>query len=318
MNLDRNRVVMIFGIALAGAALLTWLLYTLSAGSKQQKLTSVYAAARDLPAGTRLKKTDIRQVSVVDKDIPRGAVMEERILLDRVLLFPLNTNEAVTVNKLASSSGVEGVAAIIEPGKRAVSVSINDTTGVAGLVGPRSHVDVLFTRTGSMAEAATTTVLQDVTVLSVGRVTEISQTPASGTQTATNAPSPTQNRAVTLLVTPEQAEKLELAKNQGKISLALRNPLDKSASETTAPTTAINLYDPTAVRRPGLNPFARGGGLPPGAAGGGNRNLWSSLTGEPPPVQGAKKDADKKEPPPKPRFVVDVYRGDKHVQEIFQ
>jgi pilus assembly protein CpaB len=316
MNLDRNRVLMIFGVALAGAALLTWLLYSMTSGSKQQKLVAVFAASHDLPAGTRIKKTDIKKVSVVEKDIPRGAVMEEKILLDRVLLFPLNSNESITVNKLASSSGVEGVAATIEPGKRAVSVSINDTTGVAGLVGPRSHVDVLFTRTGSMAEAATTTVLQDITVLSVGRVTEVTQTPASGTTTSTT-PSPassTQSRAVTLLVTPEQAEKLELAKNQGKISLALRNPLDKSAAETNAPTTAINLYDPTAVKRPGQNPFMKG------APAGMNRNLWASLTGEPAPAgqaAPAKKETEKKEPP-KPRFVVDVYRGEKHVQEIFQ
>jgi pilus assembly protein CpaB len=239
--------------------------------------------------------------------------MEEKVLLDRVLLFPVNSNEQITVNKLASSGGVEGVAAIIEPGKRAVSVSVNDTSGAAGLVVPRSHVDVLFTRTGSMAEAATTTILQDITVLSVGRVTEVTQSPATGTQTSTSTtptPSSTQSRAVTLLVTPEQAEKVELAKNQGKISLALRNPTDKSTSDTNAPTTAVNLYDPTAVRKAGPNPFLKG------RQGAPNLN-WSSLTGEPVPERPAAKPVEKKEPP-KPKFVVDVYRGDKHVQEIFQ
>lgn len=310
MNLDRNRILIIFGVALVGAALLTWLLYSVTSGPKQQKLLSVYAASHDLPAGTRLKKTDVRKVEVLDKDVPRGGVMEEKILLDRVLLFPVNSNETITVNKLATSGGVEGVAAIIEPGKRAVSVSVNDTSGAAGLVAPRSHVDLLFTRTGSMAEAATTTILQDITVLSVGRVTEVAQSPASGTQAAgTPAPSSTQNRAVTLLVTPEQAEKVELAKNQGKLSLALRNPLDKSISDTNAPTTAMNLYDPTAMRRAGPNPFLKGSGS--------NRNTWSSLTGEP-ATERPVKVLEKKEPPPKPRFVVDVYRGEKHVQEIFQ
>ena len=310
MNLDRNRILMIFGVALVGAALLTWMLYSLTSGPKQQKLLSVYAASRDLPAGTRLKKTDVRKVEVLDKDVPRGGVMEEKLLLDRVLLFPVNSNEAITVNKLASSGGVEGVAAIIEHGKRAVSVSVNDTSGAAGLIAPRSHVDVLFTRTGSMAEAATTTILQDITVLSVGRVTEVTQSPASGTQAAAApAPSSTQARAVTLLVTPEQAEKVELAKNQGKLSLALRNPLDPSTSDTNAPTTAVNLYDPNAVRRAGPNPFLKGKQGP-------SMN-WSSLSGEPMADRPAPKPVEKKEPP-KPRFVVDVYRGDKHVQEIFQ
>jgi Flp pilus assembly protein CpaB len=148
-------------------------------------------------------------------------------------------------------------------------------------------------------------------VLSVGRVTEVSQTPASGTQPATTTNvSATQNRAVTLLVTPEQAEKLELAKNQGKISLALRNPLDKSTADTNAPTTAINLYDPNAMRRPGVNPFLKQAPT--------NRNLWASLTGEPAAADKPRKDAEKKDPPAKPKHVVDVFRGDKHVQEIFQ
>ena len=311
-TLDRNKILMIFSAALVGAALLTWLLYSATSGPKQQKLIAVYAASRDLPAGTRVKKTDIKKVEMVEKDIPRGGVIDEKILLDRVLLFPVNSNETITVSKLATTTGIEGVAAIIEPGKRAVSVNINDTSGVAGLIAPRSHVDVLFTRTGSMAEAATTTILQDITVLSVGRVTEVTQTPASGTQPAQPQQQSGQNRAVTLLLAPEQVEKLELAKNQGKIGLSLRNPLDKSVNDSTAPTTAINLYDATAIRRPGTIP-----GMRP-QAGGGNPGLWASLTGErPQPIEKPKAAPEKKEPP-KPRFVVDVYRGEKHVQEIFQ
>jgi Flp pilus assembly protein CpaB len=166
------------------------------------------------------------------------------------------------------------------------------------LIQPRAHVDVLFTRTGSMAEAITSTILEDVVVLAMGRVTEVTPAPAAPTTTTTTVQTNV-NRSATLLVTPEQARVLELAKNQGRISLALRNPLDRSASATRAATTAEALYS-------NLPPARRPGG--PAKA---------------PPKQEAKAEPPPPPPPPapppeppKPR-TVDVYRGDKHVQERF-
>src|SRR5580693_6491823 len=107
------------------------------------------------------------------------------------------------------------------------------------MIQPRAHVDVLFTRPGSMSEAVTTTILEDVIVLAMGRTTEVANSSATAVSTT---PRPT-TQAATLLVTPEQARKLELAKNQGKISLALRNPLDHSSSSDRSTTTAQSLYD---------------------------------------------------------------------------
>ena len=306
--MDRQKMLMIFGGAWLSAALLTWLVYSMTKAPKSDKTASVIAAARDLPAGTRLHKGDLKVVKVGDKDLAKGAIVDEKIALDHPLLFPVNMNEPITVSKLASAGGPEGVAALIEPGKRAVSVAITDISGASGLIMPRSHVDVLFTKPGSMAEAVTTTVLQDAIVLSVGRVTEVSATPpptvSSGSAAAAvPAPASTQTRAVTLLVTPEQAEKVELAKNQGKVSLSLRNPLDKEMMTDAGATTTANLFSPNALRQRGQ---MRG------------KNLWSSMTGD--DERPVKKIIEKatKEPPPKPRNVIDVYRGEKHVQEIFQ
>ena len=81
----------------------------------------------------------------------------------------MNTNEPVLQSKLSDMTTVEGVASTIDRGYRAVSVQITDVSGVAGLIQPGSHVDVLFTRPGSMAEATTSTILQNVKVLSTGR-----------------------------------------------------------------------------------------------------------------------------------------------------
>lgn len=300
--MDRQKILMIFGAAWVSAALLTWFLYAKTKAPHQDKIVRVVAAARDMGAGTRLRKQDLKTIGIPEKDLPKTALLDEKQALERVLLFPVNVNEPVTLGKLTGLSGAEGLSATIDPGKRAVSVQITDATAAGGLIGPRSHVDVLFTRTGSLAEAITTVVLEDVIVLSIGRTTEVGQV-ADPRQ-----PRP-QQQAATLLVTPEEAKKLELARSHGRISLALRNPLDRSTIEDSTPATAIDL-DPLiatrlARRRPG------GWGNTPNIR---DDKVWANLLGmeEEPPKKEEKKE------PPKPRWVIDVYRGDKHVQETFQ
>ena len=287
-------MVMIFAAAWVSAALLTWFLYATTKAPHSEKMIAITAAARDMPAGTRLRQTDLKSVRVPEKDVPKAAILDEKMALDRPLLFPVGANEAIISNKVASAAGAEGLPALIEVGKRAVSVPITDSSGVAGMIQPRAHVDVLFTKPGSMSEAVTTTILEDIVVLAMGRVTEVSNTSAAAATTAitTTAARPT-TQAATLLVTPEQARKLELAKNQGKISLALRNPLDHSSAKDQSPTTSDQLYA-------GFHPKQNTPNLR-------DDRVWNQLIAKPAP-----------EKPPAPKHVIDVYRGDKHVQEIFQ
>jgi pilus assembly protein CpaB len=296
--MDRRKILLIFAGAWCSAALLTWFLYASAKAPKVEKTVAVLAAARDLPAGTRMQKGDLKTVHILEKDAPKAAMVDEKLVLDRPLLFPVTANEPLTSSKVASIGGAEGLPAAIDIGKRAISVSVNDTSGVAGLIQPRAHVDVLFTRPGSMAEAITTTILEDVVVLAIGRTTETTSasTPAA-TATAVTARPATQS--ATLLVSPEQARKLELAKNQGKISLALRNPLDHTSASDSSPTTAQALY--TNVPS-GKAPAARAVKAAPAPA-----------KVEPPPPAVIVEKTE----PPKPRSVVDVFRGDKHVQEHF-
>jgi len=283
-------MVLIFIAAWISAALLTWFLYWTTKAPHAEKMVAITAAARDMPAGTRLQKGDLKAVRVAEKDLPKTAVVDQRVLIDRPLLFPVGANEAISSTKVASAAGAEGLPALIEVGKRAVSVPIVDSSGVAGMILPRAHVDVLFTKPGSVNEAVTTTILEDIVVLAMGRVTEVANSSAGGAISA--APRPT-TQAATLLVTPEQARKLELAKNQGKISLSLRNPLDHSSAKDQSATTSDQLY---AGFHPRQNtPSVR------------DDRVWNQLIAKPQP-----------EKPPPPRHVIDVYRGDKHVQEIFQ
>lgn len=298
--MDRQRKLLIFGLAWLSAGLLTWFLYARTVAPQQDKKMQVVVVARDLPLGTLLKRTDLRLASYIERDAPKGVIFRAQDAENRVLMVPMSANEPVLLHKLSTPTAVEGVSSTIDPGFRAVSVPITDASGVAGLVQPNARVDVLFTRPGSMAEATTSIILQNVKVLSTGRAIPTGQTVDTRTP---------RSPVVTLLLTPADAQKLELAKNQGKISLSLRNPLDQSVAEDASPIT-------TEVLDPNINTrlmFAKKGRV----SGKGSLNdprVWQELTaGAAPP-----KPEEKKKEPEKPRVVVDVYRGDKHVQELFK
>jgi len=286
--MDRQKKFLIFGGAWLSALLLTWFLYANTVAPKAEKEAPIVVAARDMPLGTLLQASDLKLVRYPVRGLPTGAITEVKAATGRVLLYPANTNEPVLAQKLSAATSAEGLSSTIEPGYRAVSVQVSDT-GMLAMIQPNSRVDVLFTRPGSITEASTSTILQDVKVLSNGR--------PQGTGTAADARLP-RSPVVTLVLRPEEAEKLELARNQGKISLSLRNPLDTQQTAAGAPITDDAL-DPTLAdriakaRAPKTNPA--------------DRKAWEAL---------ARKDMPKE--PEKPRAVVDVYRGDKHVQEIFR
>ncbi len=125
---------------------------------------------------------------------------------------------------------------------------------------------------------------------------------------------------VTLVLLPDDAQKLELAKSQGKISLSLRNPLDSVQSPTTG-TITTEVLDPMISAR--LARARRGRTTNISKANLEDPNVWQELTGEKKPVDAAKAAAEeearrKKTESEKARVVVDVYRGDKHVQESFR
>ncbi len=287
--MDRNKILLIFGVAWVSAALLIWLLYVSTKAPHVEKTVAVVAAAKDMPSGTLLRKADLKTIQLRANEVPRAAVLSESIALNRPLLLPVSAGELITIPKLGAV-GIEGLPATIERGKRAVTVPINDSSGVAGLIPPRAHVDVLFTRPGSTSEAVTSTIIEDVIVLAMGRATEVTPTQPekSGSSSSAQASRPIAQSA-TLLVTPEQARRIELAKNLGKISLALRNPLDDDPT----PDTEATATTPDEI-----------GIIPP-----------------PPPVRPAPRVvqvAAPKPPPPPKEKTVEVFHGSTHVQQAFK
>jgi pilus assembly protein CpaB len=309
--MDRQKKLLLFGAAWVSALLLTWFYYSNAVAPKQEKTLRMVVATHDMPVGTLLQKNDLKLVNYPEKDVPKKAVFQIQNAEKRVLLVALGTNEPVLEGKLSETTSVEGVSATINRGYRAVSVQVTDVSGVAGLIQPGSHVDVLFTRPGSMAEATTSTILQNIRVISTGRIVAVGQT------VDPRAPkSPT----VTLEMTPEDTQKLELAKSEGKISLSLRSPLDSVQNANPEPVTT-EVLDPMISAR--LARARRGRTTSISRANLEDPKVWQELTGEKKPVDEAKAAAEeearrKKAQPEKPRVVVDVYRGDKHVQESFR
>jgi pilus assembly protein CpaB len=282
--MDRQKLLLIFGAAWVSAALLVWFLYSTTKVPHMEKTVAVVAAARDMPAGTLLRKADLKTVTLLERELPKTALRSENLAINRPLLFPVIANEPLTGSKIAAANGIEGLAATIGFGMRAITVPITDTNSVAGLIPPRAHVDVLFTRPGSTSEAVTSTILEDVIVLAIGRATEAPNSTATAKDAAAVPRAAVQS--ATLLATPEQTRMIELAKNLGKISLALRNPLDQTqASDDTATTPQdLGLFPPPLPVRTTIVKQA--------------------------PVE-------KPKPAPKTKLV-EVFRGATHVQEAFK
>ncbi len=294
--MDRKRIFILFGVAWVSAALLTWFLYAKTVVPSAERRTAVMAAAHDLPVGTMIHKSDLKKIAVLPRDFPKGGVTTEKDALNRVILYPVSANEPLVTGKLSLLSGAEGIPATIDAGHRAVSVQITDVSGVAGLILPGAHVDVLFTRPGSMTEAITSTILQNVKVLAIGHAVQVGQT---------IDPKAPKVPVATLIVTPEEAQKLELAKNEGRISLSLRNPLDGSSGVDGSPV-STDVLDPTMSAR-----LARARQIR-NAPDMNNQRAFEEASGGP-----AREKKAVPAPPPPPRAVVDVFHGDKHVQEVF-
>jgi pilus assembly protein CpaB len=316
--MDRQKKLLLFGAAWVSALLLTWVFYAKAAGPQREKMLRVVVAAHDMPLGTLLRKSDVKLINYPEKDVPKGATFRSEDALNRVIKVAVNSNEPILQSRLSETTSVEGVSSTIEPGYRAMSVQITDVSGVAGLIQPGSKVDVLFTRPGSMAEATTSTILQNVKVMSIGRSVQAGSATASTADT--RATSVTAAKVVTLLLRPDDAQKLELAKNEGRISLSLRNPLDNSESESTEPITT-EVLDPMISAR--LARARRGRTTNINRANLEDPAVWQELTGEKKPAdprkaadeEARRKKAEADALAAKPRVLVDVYRGDKHVQE---
>ena len=224
----RMRVFMVFVLAMTAGGALAFGTYNymqhLPTKSASIPTRPVVVAAADLDIGAELRREDIRIIDWPANGVPANSISDPKDVIGRGLVLPVIENEPFLPMKLASKEAGAGLPPVIPPGLRAVSVRVTEVIGVAGYVLPGTRVDVVATMspTGNGADMTTKVILTNVQVLAAG--TKIDR------ETDKNKPMPVS--VVTLLVNPEEAERLTLASTEGKIQLALRNPLDKTIPAT--------------------------------------------------------------------------------------
>lgn len=273
--MNRNRLLLIGTAALIVAAAVSMAAYRIlrvALASGQLANEQVVVAAADLAVGTRLEEKDLRLVKYPPSGLPQQVFHSMSEVVGRGVVLPMTANELVLPSKVAAKNAGAGLPALIAPGMRAVSVKVNEVVAVAGFVTPGTRVDVILTgsatRSNDPGEVTTTTVLENVQVLAAGQKLQRNEN-----GDAQSVP------VITLLVSPEDAQKLTLASSEGRIQLSLRNPLDQEQPSVPAVKNAA-LYGMQAA---------------------------------PAVTTSKKKAAPKKEvvPPPSAAYMVEMIRGDK-------
>jgi pilus assembly protein CpaB len=222
--MNRTRLLMIGVLALALGFLVSVYVYKSlqsKSGVPSDPGIDVIVAADDLQVGARVEEHDIKIIRIPVADLPSRAPRRRSDVLGHGVIIPITKGEFILPTKLAGENAGSGLPSLIPPGMRAVSVKVNEVVSVAGFVTAGTRVDVLLTGTpNGGSEPQTTTVLQNVAVLAAGSKLERNQNGE-----------PVNTPVITLLVSPDDAQRLALAQSEGKIQLALRNPLDTKSDE---------------------------------------------------------------------------------------
>lgn len=207
-------------------------------------LAKVVVATRTLPLGALISEQDVKTVDWSGGALPAGFMATPAEVIGRGLITPVQENEPILASKLAAVGMGGGLPVIIDEGMRAITVAVDAVVGVSGFVLPSTRVDVLLTLNSSenLKEPATKLLMQNVRTLAAGQ--SIQQDKEG---------KPQEVPVVTFLVSPEQAETLALASQQGRIQLTLRNTLDTNQVTTSGTRVSALMGNPprrSSGRRP--------------------------------------------------------------------
>src|SRR6185295_451544 len=272
--------------------------YLLSAQTYKSNLNDVVVAKVEIPIGSRIIPEQLMVAQFPADVTPEGALSKiDDQLIGRVVVMSISPRDPVTEAKLAPIGAAGGLSSMIPEGYRAMTVAVNDVVGVSGFIMPGTLVDIVVVITppkgSGNEEMISKIVLQNIKVLASGQ----------------NIDKPRNDReveraikAVTLQVTPEQAEKLALASSEGKLQLVMRNSVDQADEQTSGANkrSLLNGERATLVPDPGIN----GTTTAPKAAPSSPRRI------APRPVA-KETTAPKAATPPAPRPTIEVIKGAK-------
>ena len=208
-------------MAMGAAALaMNWLQERIGEADGDPEQPSVVVAAMQIPFGQTVQAADLRTMELPPHAIPGGSFNSIDDVVGRVASQTIYADEIILEKRVVDHLGGSDLAAVLEHGRRAITVRVDDVLGVAGFLLPGNRVDVVSSqRAGSNREVRSETILTDIKVLAVDQLA----TPERD--------SPVIVRAVTLEVTPSQAERVVKATEEGRVQLTLRNPLDNGQQD---------------------------------------------------------------------------------------
>lgn len=216
-----TRAMLMILVSLIIGALAVWLAARWVGQQTNENTVQVVVATTGIDAGAPLQAHMLGWANWPKNAVPHGSFSDLKKPLGRVVNTQIYPGEALLEVKLAPEGTSGGLSATIAPNKRAISLQVNEIVGVAGYIRPGSLVDVMVNSREGSARPISKIILEKILVLAAAQDDKRDQTKPKVVGT------------VTLEVTPEQAEKIDLARNIGTLSLILRNPLDASVSVTT-------------------------------------------------------------------------------------
>ena len=266
----RNRAIMMLGLAVVFAVVAAFLAQSwlrsqvgdavapvIVQAAPRAPETTIVVARQPLFYGNELTRQNVREIPWLADDLPIGTFQSIEELFDddesRIVLRTMEQNEPVLDSKISGDDRAATMSAIIPLKMRAITISVNVISGVAGFIIPGDRVDVLLTRGGSGKKMETTLMLQNVQVLGIDQ------------QASEESDEPRVVRAITFALTPSQSQKIVLATKVGSINLALRNRGDADPARATRVSQADlgigEAFRPTGSVGPAPTPRRRGASI---------------------------------------------------------
>lgn len=226
MRNKRFLVVLVGALIFGVLAAVTVSKYLSKAQAFSRNLTNVAVAKVEIPIGSKIVAEQITVVQFPKESTPDGAYDSVEKLAGRVAVVNIAAREPITEARLAPEGTAAGLSAVIPEGYRAMTVKVDDAAGISGFIQPGTMVDVVVTidpaEGASRQDPVSKIVLQNIKVLASGQNIDKPENEREANSV----------KAVTLQVTPEQAEKLALASAEGKLQLVMRNQIDQGDEQT--------------------------------------------------------------------------------------
>jgi pilus assembly protein CpaB len=229
--MNRNRMLLVGLLALVMSLALAYLVWRTAGPSHNQTGKIVVVAKEKISPGSLLTAKDLKTLPWPLNVLIKGSFTDPKELENRITMVEMFENDFVVESKLVpKEGGVGGLTAVIDPDKRAVSVKVDSVIGVAGFVLPGTYVDVIATgQPRPDGDLTSKVIIENVRVLTADK--DLEKDPEGKAR---------DSRVVTLLLDPEQAQKVALASTDSHIQLALRNPRD------------TGIENPPAISKPDL------------------------------------------------------------------